>query len=208
MKNINKLAQVLKRRFPEEETGSLATLLSTASKKEEVYYEEIKVKKETKDGLLLLAYNKRLLLPTRTSQVSRTLAWEDRILTPKPGETYEMPNVIRYLIRKAEETGQWRPYYAVRRYLEDIGEPETDKILRLFQEVKKKVANSKILSKTNKITPQLLKECSEKLGLELDIAKTIAELKGGGIISPCLHNFSRFGIRYEINPSLLEENRT
>jgi hypothetical protein len=207
MKSINKLAQVLKRRFPEEETGSLATLLSIASKKEEVSYEEIKVKKETKDGLLLLAYNKRLLLPIRTSQVSRTLAWEDRILTPKPGEKYEMPNVIRYLIRKAEETGQWRPYYAVRRYLEDIGEPEADKILRLFQEVEKKVANSKILSKTNKISPQLLKACSEKLGLELDIDKTIAELKGGGIISPYLRNFSRFRIRYEINPSLVGENK-
>jgi hypothetical protein len=207
MKSVNKLAQVLKRRFPEEETVSLATLLSIASKKEEVSYEEIKVKKETKDCLLLLAYNKRLLLPIRTSQVSRTLAWEDRILTPKPGETYEVPNVIRYLIRKAEETGQWRPYYAVRRYLEDIGEPETDKILRLFQEVKKKVANSKFLSKTNKITPRLLKECSEKLGLELDIDKTIAELKGGGIISPSLRNFSRFGIRYEINPSLVGENK-
>jgi hypothetical protein len=203
MERLNRLGRILKRKFSGEEVGSLALLLSLASEKGRVSYEEIEGEREKKENLLLLVYNVRLLLPVRTSQVSKTLAWEDRLLITKPGEMYEMPNVIRYLIRHAEETGEWRPDYAVKRYLENIEEPETEKILKLFQKVKERVADSKVLSKTNKVTPELLKESSEKLGLELDMDKTIAELKGGGIISPCLRNFSRYGIQYEINPSLL-----
>ncbi|MHA1710605.1 MAG: hypothetical protein ACTSUS_00845 [Candidatus Freyarchaeota archaeon] len=203
MEDLNKLERVLRRLFPDEEIDSLARLLSMASKRGEISYEEIETREETKEDLLLLVYNKRLLLPTEASRVSKTLAWEDRLLILSPGKMYEMPNVIRYLIKDAEETGEWRPDHAVRKYLQAIGEPEAEKILKLFQEVRKKVLNSKTLLKTNKITPKLIEECSEKLGLELNIDKAIAELKGGGIISPCPRSFLRCGIRYEINPSLL-----
>lgn len=202
MCSLSKLKKVLEKMFPEEDTESLAKILSLASKRGKVSYEEIEALKE-REELLLLTYNKRLLLPTRTSQVSKSLAWEDRILVPKTGEAYEMPNVIRYLVRDAEETGEWRPDYAVRKYLKDIEEAEAEKVLKLFQEVKRRVTRSEILSKTGKITPQLLKETSEELKLGLDINKTIAELKGGGIISPSLRKF-RFRLLYEINPSLYE----
>jgi hypothetical protein len=203
MKDLNKLEQALERRFPGEKLSSLAKLLSTASEKGKITFEGIEAEKGAKEDHLLFLYGERLLIPTRTSQVSRSLAWEDRLLITKPRETYEMRNAIRYLIRNAEETGEWKPNYAVRRYLEDIGEIEVEKIVRLFQEVREKVVSSEILSKTKRITPELLKECSERLGLELNIDKTIAELKGGGIMSPCLRNFSSYGIRYEMNPSLL-----
>ncbi len=207
MKDLSRLERALEKRFPEEKIVSLARLLSMASEKGKASYEEIKAEKEAKEDLLLLVSSERLLLPTRTSRVSRTLAWEDRLLITKPGETFEMPNVIGYLIKNAEETEEWNPDCAVRSYLEDIGEPEAEKVVKLFLEVKEKVVSSEILSKTNKITPELLKESSEKLGLGLEIDKTIAELKGGGIIRPGLRNFSRYGIRYEINPSLFINKR-
>ena len=41
------------------------------------------------------------------------------------------------------------------------------------------MADSKVLSKTYRVTPELMKESSEKLELELDMDKVIAELKGG-----------------------------
>jgi len=50
------------------------------------------------------------------------------------------------------------------------------------------------------VTPDLIEEASEKTGLKSNIGRVIAELKGGGIISPCLRDPLR--LQYEINPSL------
>jgi hypothetical protein len=203
MKGLVRLEQALRRKFLVEDTVSLAALLSKASLREKISFEEIGVKKEAKEDFLLFLCSKRLLIPARTSQVSRSLAWENRLLIVKPGETYEMPNVVGCLVEIAEESGEWKPDYAVKRYLEHVGEKEAEKIVRLFRKLKEKMACSAISSRTNKVTPELLKECSEELGLNLDIDRTIAELKGGGVISPRLRGFLTYGIRYEINPSLL-----
>jgi len=72
MEGLNRLGRILKRKFSGEEVGSLAVLLSLASEKGRVSYEEIEGERETKENLLLLVYNVRLLLPVRTSQVSKT----------------------------------------------------------------------------------------------------------------------------------------
>lgn len=150
---------------------------------------------------LLLAFNERLLLPVKTSYASQSLAWEDRILTLKMGEVYEMPNVIRYLIRRVEETGKWEPEYAIKRYLEDIGEKNMDEILEVFRRVKKNILSSELPHQIGKVSASLLKELSSELGL--DVGKTIVELKGGGIISPFIHNLRR-ELLYEVNPSLFK----
>lgn len=61
-------------------------------------------------------------------------------------------------------------------------------------------------ARENKISPHLLKKIENDLGLELKVGRVIAELKGGGIISPCLRESIRTGtIQYEINPSLYEK---
>lgn len=195
---MGNLEQILRKRFLYEETKPLAKMLLTASRKGRISYEEIKAHGGSVEDLLL-AFNEKMLLPIRTSRVSKGLAWEDRILVLERGEIYEMPSVVRHVIKRAEETGRWEPDYAIQKYLEDIEEPKREEILELFRRIKKKVLGSETLSKTSKITPELLKEFSNELGL--DINTTIAELKGGGIISPSLRNF-RYKLLYEVNPSL------
>jgi len=145
-----------------------------------------------KEDLLLLLEAEKILIPFQTS---KTMAWEDRVITFKHGEAYEMPHVIKYLIRKAEETGEWSPSYAVNKYLEEIGEPESLKITALFDKIKDKV-------KQKKISPDILLKTSEELNLKSKIGTIIAELKGGGIISPCLRDPSH--LKYEINPALMK----
>ena len=196
---IDKLERILEEKFPDEASSSLARALSLALEKGRISYEEIESIGCSLEELLL-AFKERLLIPARTSQVSRTLAWEDRILAPKKGETYEMPNVIRYLLSYAEKTGKWDPALAVKKYFEEMGDPEADKMVKLFLGLKKRV----IKSRNNKIKPEDLKEISGKLELNLDTDSTIAKLKGAGVISPCLRGFMKYGIRYEVNPSLLK----
>ena len=97
------MEEVLKERFPGENVKVIARVLAFAADKGSIRYEEIELEDDIKVDLLFLLVKERLLLPVRTS---RTLAWEDRILTFKSGERYEMPHVIRNLVRNAEKNGK------------------------------------------------------------------------------------------------------
>lgn len=189
---IENLEAALKRRFPKGEVKPIAEILSIAAEKGSIIYDEFEMREDMKEDLLLLLVNEKLLIPVRTS---RSLAWEDRTTIFKSGEVFEMPNVVGHLIRYAERTGEWNPDHAVRMYLEEIGETAPEKILSLFRKVKENAGD-------DRITPEIMLKASEELDLTPNIGRIIAELKGGGIISPCLRDPSR--LRYEINPSLVE----
>ena len=180
-------------RFPREDVKPIAEILSVAAEKGRIIYDELEMQQDVKEDLLLLLDGEKLLIPVRTS---RALAWEDRIMMFRSWEVFEMPNVIRHLIRYAEETGEWNPDHAVRGYLGEIGETEPEKILSLFNKVKEKAID-------NRITPEVILKAYEELNLTAKIGRIIAELKGGDIISPCLRDPSL--LRYEINPSLTEQ---
>ena len=188
---MENLEEALKKRFPEDDVKPIAEILSIASEKGSITYDEMGIQEDRKDDLLLLD-KERLLIPARTS---RSLAWEDRMMIFRSGEVFEAPHVIGHLIRYVEETGEWDPDHAVRMYLEEIGEKSPEKILSLFNKVKEN-------SVYNRITPEVMLKASDKLNLTTDLGRIIAELKGGGIISPCLREPSR--LLYEINPSLVK----
>jgi hypothetical protein len=70
---------------------------------------------------------------------------------------------------------------------------------RIFKEIK---GDAKGLM----VTPEHLLRAADELNLAAEIGRIIAELKGGGIISPCLRDPSH--LLYEINPSLIEKDAT
>jgi len=199
MEKLNLLRGVLKRRFPKEKVNALAVMLSLASKKGIISYEEVECDEETKQNLLLLAYKERLLIPVSTSKMPLSLAWEGRTFTAKPGEKYEMPNVIRHLISYAMETGEWNPEIAVKRYLKEISEIEMEEMMKVFREIREKAKKSGSM----KVTPSFIKQIRESKELKIDLNKLIVEFKGGGIISPCPLKFSKNEVTYEVNPSLV-----
>jgi len=189
---VGHLEEALKRRFPGEDVKPIAEILSIASESGRITYEEPEIHDEVKDDLFILLERERLLIPSHTS---RSLAWEDRMMILKPGEIFEVPNAIIHLIRYAKETGEWSPYHAIKAYLEEIGEKSPEAILSMFNEIKGE-------AKGLMVTPENLLRASDKLNLTAEIGRIIAELKGGGIISPCLRDPSH--LLYEINPSLIE----
>ena len=194
-----KLEEALKRRFPDEDVKLLAKILRKAVEKDSIFYEEVDVPEEVKEDLLLFLVNERLLLPDK---IWKTLAWDDRIFMLKNGEKYVVPNVVKHLIRKAEETGEWNPEYAVEEYLREIREREKEKIMALFRRIKEKLR-----FRENRLTPEFLKETMDELGLDLNVEKVIIEFKGGGIISPHLRDSIRSKqLKYEVNPSCLDKS--
>jgi hypothetical protein len=191
-KMSNGIEKVLKKRYPEEETHYLAKLLLEVSQRGTISYKEIDIPKGTKEELLLFTFLERLVIPVKTS---RSLQWKDRLLTFEDEALFEMPNLVRYLVKGANEQGRWNTTYAIEKYLEEIGEERIEDITKLVEKLKKMAENKRI-------TSEIIKRASSELNIEFDLNKTIAELKGGGIISPTLSGISIKFPSYEINPAL------
>ena len=178
--------------YPEEDQEPLVETLLLATEKEKLQYNQLQIPEPVKEDLLMLLERERVLIPFETS---KTIAWEDRVLTFKPCETYDVPHIVRNMLSKAEETGRLDPRHAFRMYLREIGEPKPETMMVFFDHVLDNVENGRI-------SAGKLSEIEEELSLEHRMGTIIAELKGGGVISPCLRDPS--ALSYEVNPFLLK----
>jgi hypothetical protein len=183
--------------------GSLARVLIRACKAGKISYDEVdEVAKDDSEDVLLLGFELRLLLPTRSAR--GTLEWGDAVLLPKPGEMYKMPNVVKCLVEEAIRTGRWDPDSAVSKVFMIMGESEWEEAQKLVQKLGEEAKNCKI----NAI--QIKRVCRE-LDLEDKVDLLIAELKASGVMSPKLGSLNEV-IRegspiYELNPSLSVNRR-
>jgi len=180
-----------------ELTNCLVQVLAHASKRCRVaYYEVERMIKDDTEDVLLLGNEWRLLLPVRTL---KSAAWEDRLLLSEPGEEYEIPNIVRYLVEDASKTGRWETGRALAELFRDMGEPNWEQIPELVEELEQQAKNYRI-------TAIQIKEICSKLALGNRVDTLIAELKGSGVMSPKLGSLaevSRAGTPiYELNPSL------
>ena len=176
----------------------LAKVLSYIRKVSRISYTEIeKIINNDPEDVLLTGYRWRLLIPIRSTR--ETLDWESKILLLDPDEIYKMPNVIKYLVENARKTGEWNTSYAVAEVFKKMGEPNWEKMPALVKKLEERAKNGKV----NAIQ---IKGICKKLGLEERVGSLIAELKGGGIMSPKLSSFAEvFKAKapiYELNPSL------
>jgi len=136
-------------------------------------------------------------LPVRTA---KSAGWEDRVLVLKDEEKYEIPNLIRYLVKDALDTGQWNPEKTIIELFKQFGDPDWEKIPGLVRSIAEKATGYKI-------TGNQIKEICLKSGLNNRVDGLIAELKAAGIISPKLASIPDvFGAKspiYELNPSVI-----
>jgi len=158
-------------------TSKLSQVLAYAVVKGTVSYQEIKgIIKDNPEDVLLLADKWRLLLPVRTTKGS---GWEDRVLVLRDGEIYEIPNLIRYLVKNALDTGKWDPEKSIIELFKKFGEPDWEKIAGLIRSIAEKAINYKI-------TGNQIKEICLQFGVNDRTDALIAELKAAGIICPKL----------------------
>jgi hypothetical protein len=148
------------------------------------------------EDVLLLGNEWGLIFPVRTL---KSAAWEDRLLLFEPGEEYEIPNIIRYLVKETKITGHWNPEYAITKLFREMGEPDWERMSKLVEELRKQ-------SKDCRITAVQINAICSELGLGNRVDALIAELKASGVMSPRLGSLaevSRAGTPiYELNPSL------
>ncbi len=186
--------------FLHDYVRSLAQILATAVKKGRISYEEIEKLIEPGDDIeevLLLGYDWRILVPVRSF---KSMQWGDRVLMPMPGEIYELPNVVRYLVRGAITSGTWEPWKAEAAIAREIGESAWDRIPRIVEMLGE-------CAEGRNVTAIQIKEACKAFELEHRVDSLIADLKASGIISPTLGYLPEAAKKmtpvYELNPSLL-----
>jgi len=196
---VNKLEEALSSFLSSPELNSLlAQVLIKGCKAENISYDEVEeIAKDDSEDVLLLGFQWRLLIPIRTTR--DTLEWGDAVLLPKPGEVYKMPNVVKYLVEEAIQTGRWEPESTIAEIFKAMGELEWQKMPKLTQKLEEE-------SKDYKINAFQIKEICQELDLGDRINPLIAGLKGSGVMSPKVSSLAEV-IRerspiYELNPSL------
>jgi hypothetical protein len=203
-KDVNKLERALTTFLrPGGHAGLLARVLVQACKTGMVSYDEVEeIAKDDSADVLLLGFELRLLLPTRSAR--GTLEWGDAVLLPKPGEMYKMPNVVECLVEEASRTGRWDPDNAVAKVFMLMGESEWHEMPKLVQKLSEEGENRMV----NAI--QIKRVCGE-LDLEDRVDILIAELKGSGVVSPRVSSLIQVikegSPIYELNPSLSVSRR-
>jgi hypothetical protein len=195
---IRNLQKALNSFLKNEDADKLAPILAEALKARTVSYEKAgELNGEDAEDILTLAYGWRLLLPVRASKAGD---WEDRMLIPRPGETYEMPNVVKYLVIEAVRTGNWDPEKAIIEVFRSIEEPDLDKMVALIEGIASKIKGHRIIGS------KIKKVCND-LDLVDRVDPLVSELKACGILSHKLGAITEAGRIgspiYEINPSLL-----
>ncbi len=169
----------------------MTRVLAEASTRGWITYGEIGVDEPERLDLMLLLIGERMFIPKASA---KSMAWEDRLIRFTPDEVYEMPHAVRSLIQIALERGVWNPREAVRLYLNDIGERKTEAILELLDRLMEVAID-------NRVDAEMLRGLAEEFSLGREINRIIAELKGGGVLSPSLRDPRR--LQYELNPALM-----
>jgi hypothetical protein len=198
MNKTDKLKKALNSFLKDNDAKVLAIILNKAEESGSISYEDIETLVDGDiEDFLLLAFQWRLLLPVRASKAGD---WEDRMMITQLGERYQMPNVVRWLVKNALASGEWDPEIAIIEVFKNIGEPDIEKMPILFERMVSGI-------KGHRINGNRIKSICRDLGLESRVDPLVSELKACGIISHKLSSLtevSRAGAPlYEVNPSLL-----
>lgn len=180
--------------------SDLARVLSLFSHCERVNCQELaSVTYGSVDEVLLALWEWKLVIPVRSFKCSE---WDSRILLAEPGESYEMPNISKTLVKMGMETGRWSSTPAILDLFQRMGEPEWEKLPALILSIRKNTMH-------NKIDGARIGALCIKNGLKDKTGTMIAVLKGAGIISPKLAAISQVAESrsplYEFNPSVYAE---
>ncbi len=146
--------------------------------------------------LILTLYWWRMLIP----KASSTLSWTTCSPKLSLDEEYEVPPCISYAIAELVKKHYWSYKVAIERYLDSIGEVHKETIIDSIDEILSTTIY-KFYVKASTISHALTNR-----GLnEKDVNRVIAELKGGGVISPSIQLAILLKIQepiYELNKAL------
>jgi hypothetical protein len=179
----------------------ICNVLFYAAEMDIIHYETIQeVAGSSTVEILLEMWEWKLLLPIRSSKCGE---WDSRVMLMQPGEVFEMPNISRALTSNAIESGKWVTPWAIQHLLQEMGEPDWEKMPALVRELKDSCVH-------NVISGARIGAACGHHKLKEKTGALIAVLKGAGIISPKLMAMDPKRMQsasplYEFNPCVYGE---
>jgi hypothetical protein len=182
----------------DEMIAETAVIIKNACDKGRIFFSEVEeICPGNAEDVVLLCWEWRLLVPVRSSKCGE---WDDRLLLLDADEIYELPNVVKHLVKSACRTSQWDSDAALIELFSDIDET----LRRQLPDLLKKM---KGLSHFNIINAFQIRQVCVKVKVNQSVDTLIALLKAGGVISPklrALSDVTKAGSPvYEINPCLV-----
>ncbi|RJS77388.1 hypothetical protein CW667_03505 [Candidatus Bathyarchaeota archaeon] len=213
-----RLIHLVKHLFNEDDKISRMIVELLQAGKPRINFDEIlstarSIEKENAKNLametcLVMEYWK-LMLPVRTKH-DGSIQWSNRLNRPESREEYEIPGCITFAFEHLKSEGVWDWRSAVKDYLDKIKESNQRIIIDITEDI---VRNAYLKRFVNKL---ILQEACGQHNYLGNVDTLIVELKGGGIISPCVEyslfsrksfeklikGFSKTGPFYELNRAL------
>jgi len=182
----------------DELTAETALIINKASEKGRISFIEVEeICGGNTEDVLLLCWEWRLLVPVRSSKCGE---WDDRLLMLYPGEIYELPNVVKHLVKSARRTSQWDPDLALTELFSGIDETLRHRMPDLLKQMGG-------LAHFNVINAFQIRRACARANVKHSVDTLIVLLKAGGVISPKLRALSDVAKAgspvYEINPCVL-----
>jgi len=191
--DLTTLHRFLKGRFNEEEAFNLSKLLYQSCFADMVTYNEINMDTVCRDDILLIACEKRLLLPIKSLPGS---AWESRILTFDNQEKYQMPRIVKFLVHNVLINGIWDYDRAIEQSLKEAGENNV-------REMKVFLYRLRDVSTGNQLDINLMQAVKNELAIDIDMHDALDRFVRCGIMSPLTQRSLYSGsAKYEIHPCL------
>ena len=190
---LDRLARALAKYFSEDDAQNLAGLLSIVCKADSVTYAEIDFADDSKLDTILLAYQKRFLLPLNSMSGS---AWEDKIFSFAEDESYYSPRLVKLLVTKAEQTGQWDRDAALREVLKETGDSDVERSIEFLNYIIGLAGNYRVEVKE-------MQAVNAEFDFRLDMHDVIDRFIRCGIMGPITQASLRTGSPiYEVHPCL------
>ena len=194
-KDIHHLEQALNSL---QESTELCRLLCMAAERGSIRYLEAAESLCEPEEAVLAAWHWRLLIPSSPS--SRTLAWEDAVVSFSPRTLYKMPPAVRRAVEQASRTGVWEPHQAVIESCPALRGQAARTVAELLRQMR-------LQAEEQRISAAALGGILKRLRLRGPLDQIILELKAAGVISPYLTSvmgtFTGKSPLYDQNPSLV-----
>ena len=187
------LRALLYRQFPEYDARLLDYFFDRHAADTSLSYEQIDLARSEKNDLILLGYQQRLLIPSKTSAGP---AWEERNIDFAAYSTYVIPPVIRQIPVVFSKKGFICLETLLNLIVADGAAEEVKKLSHLLDTIMTH-------STGFKFETGLLKLFYDQLTLKFDLHHTIDLFVINGIMSPCPRKSLMTGLSwYEISPAL------
>ncbi len=184
--------------FLGEEAEEVAELLHLAQPEGGIRYMAVARQFPEPEELILAAWHWRLLIPSHAP--SKSLAWENVMLSFAPQALYKIPPAVREAVDLAAQTGVWQPHQAIIDSCPSLRGQAFKSVAEFLREIR-------FQERELRISATALGRIMKRLRLRSSLDQLVLEFKACGMLSPyltsTLGSFTGKSPMYELNPSLL-----